>query len=183
MMREDEWILKICILGSKIDLNLKFGNWTADQKADDYPVLGYDIRVKRLKLNDQKIRLVMMIIHSSGGMGRTIMEGSSGCVILFDKGDRVSFNKVNDWHREYVNIVSDSPIAIVGIKTKIYNEEIATEAPFHRLMESEEEVSTEEGQQLARELNTSYYETTLKDKDQVSTILKALAKKYLESLR
>ncbi len=163
----DEWLLKVCIVGSNTDLNHRFGNLTADSRySKNYlPTSGFDIPIKRLKVDNEIVKLIIVILAgeeffriSRKGKYR----GASGCLILFDKGEKDTFIAIPDWYKEFTDICGSSvPIAMVCIET------------------DKEEITIEEGQRLAEQLNIGYYETTIKDKQKVSQILDDFTTKML----
>ena len=69
------------------------------------------------------------------------------------------------WQQEIVKKLNrlSLPTVIVGIKT------------------GEEKIRTEKGKRLADELQSGYYETSLKDTKHISSILKEMAQKVLKN--
>jgi hypothetical protein len=178
-MSENEYLLKICIIGSNSDLVYKFGNLTADTtwEVNYMSTLGVDMPTKKIKMEDNSIKVVIMNIAGddySDAIGTDEQRenwikqrdswdsGASGCCIIFDKGKRESFLKVDDWYKGYSG-KNKSPVVIVGLITDT------------------EEVSTEEGQQLSEKLDTMYYETALKDKTTIEGIFHYFVQKFLDS--
>lgn len=153
MMKKNEWILKICIIGSNDDLTLKFGRLTADSgfSSNYMATTGVDIPTKRITINGQRAKLIIMNI--SGHMSflkirKSYFTGAIGCIILFDKGNRESFEQIADFYAEFRQHKPEPwiPILIIGIKT------------------DKEEVSTEESKRLAETL-TNLYSEKLKGED------------------
>lgn len=178
----DEFILKISVIGSNTNLNYEFGNLTADNRLEiNYlPTLGHDLPTKSIKIENRRIKLIIQILAGEDFFfelrTKSYYRGSTGCLILFDKGNLESFDAVERFYREFHKALDKSrefylrhfgldveslPITLVGIKGE------------------SEKVTTEQGQTLAEKLNMAYYETLIIDKQQISTILKDLTKRYL----
>ncbi|MFW9780545.1 MAG: hypothetical protein ACFFE8_17015, partial [Candidatus Heimdallarchaeota archaeon] len=89
--------------------------------------------------------------------------GASAIIILFDKGDRSSFEAVSDWFdeiKQYLRHVI--PTALVGIKSGV------------------DTISTEEGERVAQELGFHYFESLPNSKIRVFRIFKFLVRKIIE---
>mmetsp|Transcript_6375 Transcript_6375/g.8279 ORF Transcript_6375/g.8279 Transcript_6375/m.8279 type:complete len:97 (+) Transcript_6375:234-524(+) len=75
--------------------------------------------------------------------------GTHGVVLVYDITDRESFNKVQFWMNEIEKNASDNiTIVLVGAKVDL---------------EAQRQVAIEEGEQLAKQLNVSFIETSAKD--------------------
>ncbi len=139
---------------------------------DYYPILGVDITTKHLIVNEVPLKLY--IVDSSAKLffskiRPSYYRGASALILTFNKGKKASFNAVNDWYQEFkkfTNLKShsvrldklvDTPIALVG------------------LVSDPEEVTTEKGQDLAEELNASFYETHPTDKKKTAQIFHDMA--------
>jgi small GTP-binding protein len=184
-MSDDEWPLKMCVIGTPASLKSQFIQRFADNKFEvNYlPTIGVDITTKRITVNNQKIKLILMDTAGQeqfGDIRRTYIEGSAGALILFYKSERKSFLKVNDFYTEYRSI-NKSPITVVGILGKL-QKKITIEPPYFRLVVAED-VTTEEGRELADKLDLTYVETAIDDRKKVEEILHNLAKKVLDSIK
>ncbi|MFX0181458.1 MAG: Rab family GTPase [Candidatus Hodarchaeota archaeon] len=119
--KEVEWVLKLCLIGSS-QLKTTLSRRVADNKFDvNYmPTLGVDIKTKRITVDNQRIKLILMDTASQElfgeNLGRTYYEGASACIIFFEKHDDDSFSAVPDWIKDFRS-VSDCPIVLVGIIT------------------------------------------------------------------
>jgi GTPase SAR1 family protein len=183
-MSQDEWLLKICIIGGNSDLNYKFSDLTADfvDSKETYCSLGVAINRKGLEVVNQRIRLIIMVCAGQERFRKlrsSYLEGSGRNLILFDKGKRKTFEQVSDFYKECRNI-NDSPVTLVGIVGEP-QEEVATEPPFLRLAVSEE-VTTEEGQVLADKLGIQYVETAIHDREKVEEILLCMVKSWVKEI-
>ncbi|MHA2288991.1 MAG: hypothetical protein ACXABG_09400 [Promethearchaeota archaeon] len=84
-------------------------------------------------------------------------------IIVFDKGNLSSFSKIHNiyenFNKEIKNAIS---ITIIGIKTKIT------------------EITRENGEKLAKNLQCDYFETNLTDHKEVKEIIRLVVKKTFE---
>ena len=89
--------------------------------------------------------------------------GASAFIIFFSKGDRESFHMVTEWKREFEKYISTPiPRALIGFQTEA------------------EEVTTEEAEQLAVQLDSTYFECNpTVDGKEVAKIFQFLAKKAI----
>ncbi|PWI46307.1 hypothetical protein CEE45_17505 [Candidatus Heimdallarchaeota archaeon B3_Heim] len=169
MTNKNEYLLKISIFGNNTKINLKFGRLTADNVFDtDYlPTHGVDIPTKKIDVDNNQVTLILVIIAGEEFFGKqrsSYYRGSVAGIILFEKNDRKAFTKVTTFHKEFKKVISSPiPIAVVGIKAE-------TEA-----------ITTEEGKQLAKKLNSHYFETEITDNTQIEEILRILAKQVISS--
>ncbi len=164
MSNENGYLLKISISGKNTELNKQFGRITADNvfDRDDLPTLGVDIPTKKITLDSLQVKLIITITAGEDFFRPnrpSFFRGSSAGIFLFGKDDRKAYQMVKDFHREFKQkITIQVPTAIVGIITE------------------SEEVTREEGEQLAKELNGQYFETQIADKTQIEHIFQILAK-------
>lgn len=166
-MSEKEHLVKICVIGSHTELNQKFGRLTANSipETDYLLTLGSDIPIKRMILDNKEIKLIIVVLSGKELFSEDKPDhtgkyrGASGCVILFDKGDVVSFQTVSEWYQEFRKTIYNPsvPIGIVGIKSK------------------KEAVTTDEGKLLTEQLKAVYYETAIDDERQIDKILRKMA--------
>lgn len=168
MTEGNEHLLRYCIIGSNTKVNHKFGNLTADHKWDTnyLPTLGYDIPTKRIMVDKDVIKLILTILAGEEFFGRwhsRYYRGASAGIILFEKNDREAYLKVTTFYKEFKKAkTSPVPVAVVGI------------------IANTEEISEEEGEQLAKQLNCRYFETELTNKKQIEHIFRVLAKQAIE---
>jgi len=113
-MSEDELLIKISVIGSNTNLNYKFGNLTAENrwKINYLPILGRDLPIKRIKIENRRIKLIIQILAGEDSFfelrTKSYYRGSAGCLILFDKGNLESFNAVKRFYREFHKALSKS---------------------------------------------------------------------------
>ena len=108
------------------------------------PTLGVDITTKRIVVNNSPVKLILVDTAGQEFFGKlrpSYYRGASACSIFFDRNDRLSFQEVPNWIAEFAKYVPNPvPLALVGVTNESH------------------EVSSEEGMQLAQELNCSYFE-------------------------
>lgn len=103
--------------------------------------------------NDEQIKL---IIYDTAGQERfhslslKILNSVQGVVVVFDLGNKKSFENVNTWLKEIKESYQNVLIVLFGNKCDID--------------ESKREVTNEEIQKLVQENNLTYYETSAKNK-------------------
>ena len=164
----NEYLLKICAIGSgnvgKTSLIRKF----AENKFDTnyLPTLGVDITTKRIVVNNNPIKLILVDTAGQEFFGKlrpSYYRGASACSIFYNRSDRRSFEEVPKWLSEFHNYVTSKvPLALIGITSH------------------SEVVSSEEGLQLAKELNGSYFECLTSNGPQIERIFEFLAKKAID---
>ena len=118
----DEWILKICSIGSynvgKTSLILRY---VENKFGQSYlPTLGVEVTTKRLNVDGNQVKLILMDTAGQEKFGllrKTYYEGSSSALIVYDVTRRETFEAVNDWIHEFNSVVGeDKPLVIIGNK-------------------------------------------------------------------
>ncbi|MFX0209837.1 MAG: hypothetical protein ACFFDT_27895 [Candidatus Hodarchaeota archaeon] len=185
-MTENEYLLKMNILGGSLDLRYKIVDaFRGTKRVEDITTrtLGVDILTKKVEIGDSVIKLIIVITAGEEFFGKlrpSYYRGSSACVFLFDKSSLEDFNAIEWFYNEYRKHIPDPsiPITLVGVIGKP-QEVVSTEAPFIRLEESEE-IKTEQGQTLADKLGIEYVETTVHDVKTIKSIFYNLMQKVLD---
>jgi small GTP-binding protein len=143
---------------------VKFTRLTADDyfSIDYTPTTGVDVTVKRITIDNQEIKLFLWDTAGQEVFNRIrpmYFEGSTGCIIIFDKQEVDYERNITYWVKEYKKTVHSPsiPIVIVGI-TSNKDEEIDLEA-----------------KRLAAQWNATYFETTITDKEMINHILVEMA--------
>ncbi|MFX0172982.1 MAG: Rab family GTPase [Candidatus Hodarchaeota archaeon] len=118
----DEFIMKICSVGSyRVGKTSLFKRYAENKFSSNYlPTLGVDVTVKRLVVDNQRIRLVLMDTAGQEQFGRlrkVYYEGSSGCIAVYSVIDEESFKSLDRWITDYRAVAGeDTHIIIVGNK-------------------------------------------------------------------
>ena len=181
-------MIKICLLGKRTKITYEFSRLTAEFKNEISPP-GRNIVAKTVEIDKKKIKVILDAIdceamtigkpdptYCQGGFvilpGKKFSTpsrkelnyhiGASGGIIIFEKNKRETFNAALEYYKELLNNTnSNFPITIVGI------------------ISDTEEVTTEEGEQLADKLNCSYFETELTNHVEIENIIHAVTKQAL----
>ena len=168
MFEEDCFKIVFVGSGSKGDKKNNLVRAYGENKFDRnrLPTLGVDIMTKNLEINGKKIKLVLVDTAGQEFFGKlrsTYYKGSSGAVIVFYKENFDSFKKVPKWLKECKkNISNDTPVILIGIRDG-------------------EEVTTEEANKLAEELQIEYFEYSEGSKEEINEIMNNFVKKIIAS--
>jgi GTPase SAR1 family protein len=166
-MSTDNEYLKICVLGSASNLTTAFIRYFAENKFEEYlPTLGVDITTKIINVDDNQVKLLITDTarqESFGTLHFSCYRTASAALIIFNKGDRQSFEMAPYWMNELrKHVPSDLPVALVGINT------------------NSETVSSTEGQRLARKFTCKYFEYHLSDHPPVDDVFEFLARQAIK---
>ncbi len=175
----DEYLLKICVIGSS-EFKTKFLLTYAagDVFGELKPPTGEYFLIKRIQVDGNPVKLILLADpgdtapfilvgtpEDKKSFRRRNYRGSSAVIITFDKSKRDSFDAVKGWYDELSESVIPKrriPIALVSFLTE------------------SEAVTTEEGQLLAKELVTHYFETRHTDKEVIEEIFDTLILQVLK---
>ena len=166
---EEALNIKICILGENTSLNQDIGRLVSDRvfEADYISIQGVDICTKKIVVNNQEVNAILTIIPKDERFERirsSFYHGAKGFLVFFDKSDSRSFEAVPHWIRNFQENIKINTIGnIVGINTEI------------------EEISSEQGKRLAKQLYCDYGESTPTSKVQLTAILQSLIEKIILS--
>ncbi|MHA1584570.1 MAG: GTP-binding protein, partial [Promethearchaeota archaeon] len=125
--------------------------------------IGVDFAVKNLKVKDYTVKLQ---IWDTGGQERfqyvrpLYYKGAMGCIVLFDVTNRESFNHIPRWLDEVMKESGTIPMLLVGNKIDL---------------ESERQVSRDEAEKLAKDLNMLYTESSAKSGTGVLDVFEVLS--------
>ncbi|MFW9780578.1 MAG: hypothetical protein ACFFE8_17180 [Candidatus Heimdallarchaeota archaeon] len=194
-MLENEYILKISIVGSPTNLTNQLVRAVADDTTEESLLFtfGFDFWTKRIQVETSLVRLILMNTigkdqDPEGPRRRRYYENSSAAVITFDKGSRNSFNHVVDYYNEVKGLKEEYkekalrvwdgkgakgnlrlwegiPLALIGIITGV------------------EEVRAAEGRIFAEEREMWYYELGLQEREKILQLFVDLAKRCLQRMR
>lgn len=170
----DEWLLKICSIGSfHVGKTSLIRRYAENKFETDYlPTIGVDITSKRIVLNEQKIKLILVDTAGQEAFGRirrSYYRGCVGCLAVYDITRRETFEELEFWINDFNSVKKTEfiPISIIGNKTDL---------------ESERKVSTEEGKNFAQQNEFYFYECSAKlGGDLIPEIYLELVQRYLET--
>jgi hypothetical protein len=129
-----------------------------------------NIHSRKIEVQGKEIALKIHNIRGEDAFGRFAYgrlrrfyhEGSIGGIIIFDKGIRTSFDRIERFSQEFREVRGPrKSITILGLITK------------------KEEVSYEEGKTLADQLDSTYFECKPTDTKQIIEILQFLTTQIL----
>ena len=134
--------------------------------------IGIDSKVKIVNLKeglDAKI-----LIWDTAGQERyktiakSYIKGANGILLVYDVTQRTSFEGIKNWVKQIKDQVSSRvSVVLIGNKTDLVDKR---------------EVKTEEGEELGKEYNYQFFETTAKDginiNEAFEALIKAIAEKY-----
>jgi Ras-related protein Rab-1A len=147
---EASHMLKVLLIGDsgtgKSNLLLRF----ADDcyKEDLGSTIGVDFKVCTRKVDD---KLAKIYLWDTAGQERfrtitsSYYRGSHGIIVVYDVTDRESFKRVPMWVQEVGKYAGSTQIVLVGNKVDLVSKRLVT---------------TDEGQQLAEELEVCFAETS-----------------------
>ena len=127
------------------------------------------ISTRRLQVNNINVKVILVGVEEEdlgekpSGWKKPAMyfRGAIAAIILFDKYDRWSFDRIPKWF-DFINFQDKSlPLTLVGI---IMEKNIVT---------------SKEGENMAHELGMDYYEVSVSDEEAKSQILHEILKKRL----
>jgi len=132
----------------KTSLTIRFAE---DRFRESYlPTLGVDFLTKNLVIDNKHIKLQLW---DTGGQEFVMsllpfyFSGAAGGVLVFDITNRNSFNSLDYWLKQIRQNAGDIPVILAGNKIDIAEQR---------------KVTTEEGQEFAKEKNLFYLETSAK---------------------
>jgi small GTP-binding protein len=171
---EDEWVLKICSAGSyqvgKTSLIRRY----AENKFDTnyIPTLGVDITTKRIEIDNQRIKLILMDTAGqeifANNLRKSYYEGAAACIIVYDITRSDTFDSIDRWIEDYKSVSPSTPIAIIGNKVDL---------------EDMRQVTTQEGKKSAEARKLPFYETSAKlGGDLIPQIYVELVRLYFKML-
>lgn len=171
---DDEWVLKMCSAGSyqvgKTSLIRRY----AENKFDTnyIPTLGVDITTKRIVVDNQRIKLILMDTAGQELFGnnlrRTYYEGASGCIVVYDITRPETFEALTHWISDFRLVSSNTPIVVIGNKIDL---------------KDLRQVSTQEGKKWTKEQDIPFYECSAKlGGDLIPQIYVDLVRDYFKSL-
>ncbi|WP_371801899.1 GTP-binding protein [Candidatus Lokiarchaeum ossiferum] len=125
--------------------------------------IGVEFAVKTIHINNHNVKLQ---IWDTGGQERfqyvrpLYYKGSMGCIILFDLTNRESFDHIPKWMDEVKKESGSIPMLLVGNKKDLVDQRV---------------ISRNEAEEVAKDLNMFYVESSAKSGDGVGDVFGILA--------
>ena len=131
--------------------------------------VGFDLKCKTMKINDEEIKL---ILHDTAGQERfrslasNYIKKANGVLLVYDISDKKSFENIGRWMEDIIEESGNKiPIVLVGNKCDLKQERV---------------VKKEDGENMAKQYNLIFFETSCKDGDNVENCFKELTQQILE---
>ncbi len=171
---KDDLILKICGAGSYgVGKTSLIRRYAENKFSTSYtPTIGVDITTKRVTVNQQKIKLLLVDTAGQeyfGKIRKAYYEGAFGCIIVYDITRRESFLELDRWISDFRGVVGEnSLISIIGNKIDL---------------EDSRTVTNEEGKSFTTQYGIPFYECSAKlGGDVITDVYTDLVSKYLTML-
>ena len=131
--------------------------------------VGFDLKCKTIQMNDEEIKL---IIHDTAGQERfrslasNYIKKANGVLLVYDISDKKSFDNIGKWMDDIIEESDNKiPIVLAGNKCDLKQERVITK---------------EVGENIAKQYNLIFFETSCKDGDNVDNCFKELTQQILE---
>ena len=145
--------------------------YTTGQFDESYLfTLGVDFFTKQIKLKGNLN--IKLVIYDTGGQERfdfirgLYFEGAAGAVIAYDITDQRSFSRVNHWQQQVYQRCEGVPLILVACKSDLEDQRV---------------ISTDEGQELAKQEKMVFIESSSKDGIHVNDVFEKLATSIFQS--
>lgn len=125
----EEYLLKVCAVGSgNVGKSEILRRFALGKFSRDYlPTLGADFTTRKIEIDNHLINLVFVVTTGKDFFGKlrpSYYRGASAGIIFFSLNDRISFNAVPKWLKEFRAKATHSsvPIYLIAIKrdTRIF---------------------------------------------------------------
>jgi Ras-related protein Rab-1A len=135
--------------------------------------IGFDFKSKIVTLPNSKKTLKLQIWDTAGqerymSLNQNLFLKVHGVILMYDISNRDSFDHLTKWLDLIKDAINDIPIVLVG--NKIDKEE-------------ERLVSYKEGEQLAKELNISFFESSGKENKNVKEPFYSLCEEIINKMK
>jgi len=170
--RDYDFLFKLVLIGDsgvgKSCLLLRFAD---DQFTDSYiTTIGVDFRFKTIPVGEKTVKLQ---IWDTAGQERfrtitsAYYRGADGIIMVYDNTDSSTFENIDHWHHEVNRYAGENnPTCKVLVANKCD-------------LESERQVSTEDGMKKAAALGIQFMETSAKDAINVEEAFLAMSKELI----
>ena len=172
MINDNEYDLKfkIMILGeSMVGKTSLINRYTLDVFGGKYLcTVGIDFQKKIIEMNGKKI--LLQIWDTAGqeryrNINKSYFQQSNAFILAYDMTNTDSFDQISYWIKEVCE-KSDDRIKSILVATKVD-------------LEDNREVSTEDGEKLAKEHNLEFFETSAKDNININEAFENLVSQIL----
>ncbi len=162
-MQLREYVFKVVVLGDgnvgKTSLVLQY---TEKKFSTSYVMtIGSNFAVKILNLPERGLKIKFQLWDLAGQphfqfIRPPFYRGALLAILVFDITNRKSFDNINLWVREAKNNVGDIPLVLAGNKNDLIENRVVSKA---------------EGEALAKEFGTLYFETSAKTGENLDAMM------------
>jgi len=137
------------------------------------PTLGVNVSDKIVRVDESVVQLVLWDLAGQTKfqyMRHSFYQGSDGVFFIFDLTNLKTFNKVREWYKDVQKNLKNNPKLmgfLIGNKNDLLDGRVIT---------------TEEANQIAKELNLGYIETSALTGENVINAFQEVAKELLKSI-
>ncbi|MHA2408128.1 MAG: GTP-binding protein [Candidatus Ranarchaeia archaeon] len=177
-MTEETMLVKVVTVGDagvgKSSIILRYSE---DRFVQSYlATMGSDFAVKLARVRDEELakeRDLRLAIWDLGGqqmfqsMRKYYLQGASGALIVFDVTSDESYDNIFSWKEEVEHHCGPIPSIILGNKIDLKEERV---------------IGVREAKKLAKNLGSSFFETSAKTGANVQKAFNALAQKIYQNL-
>ena len=173
MVEEEPPLYKILLLGdSTVGKTCFLLRYTDDTFIELHmATIGLDYRLKTIVLDNQKIVKVQLWDTAGQDKFRAITrnyyKGARGIILMYDITNIKSYDNIKKWINEIKDEISNE-VTIILIGNKIDNEK-------------ERKISKEQGEQLAKDYNVAFFETSAKNGQGINESVLYLIKKLIDT--
>ena len=171
-MSKNEFVYKILILGDTSVGKTCFLTRYADNTFQEthMSTIGIDYKLKNVQMENGKVAKLQIWDTAGQDRFRSITKnyykGANGIVVIFSVVDKLSFINIKSWINQ-IKAEVDDKVTIIIVGNKIDDEE-------------NREVTTEEGEELARSFDLNFFECSAKTGENINETFNELVKKMVE---
>ena len=169
-----KYIVKILTLGDtsvgKSSIVLRFSD--NDFNDNQFATIGIDFKTKYIKMGDSSVKV--LIWDTAGqekfqNIAKQYYKGANGVLLIYDVGNRKSFDRVEFWLKELKenNRIDELFICLVGNKIDLEDKRV---------------ISTEEGEKYAKNNNINFMEVSAKSGEGITDLFSKAIKGSMDKV-
>ncbi|MHC1590870.1 MAG: Rab family GTPase [Candidatus Helarchaeales archaeon] len=171
---EIEYKRKIVLLGSfAVGKTAIVYNFVENRFVQDYrATIGVNLLTKSIKINDVKMSFTIWDIAGQLAfrpVWQSFYNKASGALFVFDVTRKITYDEIPGWYQNLVEYVPEKiPCILIGNKIDLVDQR---------------EITTQQGEALARSYNMDYMETSAKTGEGITKAFEIIGKKILEKIQ
>ena len=176
MDQKYDYLFKLLIIGdSMVGKSCFLLRYTDDSFTESYPYGGtdvYDLKIKILQIRNKRSKLQIWDIggnERNHTMTKTYIPGVHGIILMYDVTNRYSFENIS---KTWIRIIKENSLY-----------EISTVLVGSKIDNPNRVVTTEEGENLAKELGIPFFECSAKTNYNIDIIFSKLVEKIDRNYR